>query len=262
MPSKKCVVCGNEFEPKRPEYRTCGTTCRNRLIAAEKEARHTTVQPCEFCGKSFANTGKQRKRRTCSVECGKKLVGRIKDISVEHTCKTCGEAFMANPNRGAEYCSRKCMYARNDTARNCEVCGKEFRSPPSQTHVRTCSPACGGKIRVIPFGKGRTGRVTITCKNAAGKTVSRRTKAASGEHYAQRRAAHIRAMVKWADQQKIDAIYALAQNLSKATGMTHHVDHIVPLISKRVCGLHNEFNLQVLPGPDNLKKGNRSWPDM
>lgn len=40
------------------------------------------------------------------------------------------------------------------------------------------------------------------------------------------------------------------------------VDHIVPLHSPLVCGLHWEGNFQLLPAIDNMRKGNRQWPDM
>ena len=79
---------------------------------------------------------------------------------------------------------------------------------------------------------------------------------------AKRRATQIQATPEWADEFIIVEAYELAQSRSKATGVTHHVDHIVPLISRIVCGLHCEFNVRVIPETENVSKGNRHWPDM
>lgn len=44
----------------------------------------------------------------------------------------------------------------------------------------------------------------------------------------------------------------------EVTGFKWHIDHIVPLNHKTACGLHNGFNLQVVPAVWNVKKGNRN----
>ena len=79
---------------------------------------------------------------------------------------------------------------------------------------------------------------------------------------AQRRFSKKCATVEWADKAEIKKIYLAAQMLSLETGVEHHVDHIVPLINDKVCGLHCEDNLQVLPWYDNIAKGNSFSEDI
>lgn len=81
---------------------------------------------------------------------------------------------------------------------------------------------------------------------------------------ARRRAAKKNAAPAWANKFFIDEIYDLAKRRTKLKTGGHKwcVDHIVPLCSKLVCGLHVESNLQVIPSTENHLKNNRYWPDM
>lgn len=76
-----------------------------------------------------------------------------------------------------------------------------------------------------------------------------------------RRAALLKAIPIWVDEKEIAVFYETAQSLSAQTGVVHHVDHIVPLQGRTVCGLHTAANLQVLPAIENIRKLNRHWPD-
>jgi hypothetical protein len=61
----------------------------------------------------------------------------------------------------------------------------------------------------------------------------------------------------WANRDAIREVYAEAYRLTQETGIPHHVDHVIPLKGRNVCGLHIETNLQVLPALENMKKRNK-----
>lgn len=66
----------------------------------------------------------------------------------------------------------------------------------------------------------------------------------------------------WRNDFIIDELYVTAAKRTKTTGIRWSVDHMVPLQSALVCGLHVEANLHVIPYIANIAKGNRHWPDM
>jgi hypothetical protein len=77
---------------------------------------------------------------------------------------------------------------------------------------------------------------------------------------AKRRSSKLKATPLWLSESQLKEIkdyYWLAKDLEAITGETYHVDHIIPLQGKDVCGLHVPWNLQVLPSDLNISKGNR-----
>jgi len=69
-------------------------------------------------------------------------------------------------------------------------------------------------------------------------------------------ASKLQAIPLWIEISSIKLLYKEASELSL------EVDHVVPLRSKYVCGLHCLSNLQLLTKEENRSKNNRYWPDM
>ena len=58
-------------------------------------------------------------------------------------------------------------------------------------------------------------------------------------------------------KETIKQLYLNAMRLTKITGERYVVDHIIPLISPHVCGLHVPWNLRVITQEENLRKSNK-----
>lgn len=70
----------------------------------------------------------------------------------------------------------------------------------------------------------------------------------------------INATPAWLSESQILHIkckYQLAAMLNIHGVEAWHVDHIVPIRGKDVCGLHVPWNLRVIPAKENMTKGNR-----
>ncbi len=75
-----------------------------------------------------------------------------------------------------------------------------------------------------------------------------------------RKRRHRNATPKWITKEQklaIRNLYLQAMELTRITGERYVVDHIVPLISDEVCGLHVPWNLRVITQEENLKKSDK-----
>lgn len=62
---------------------------------------------------------------------------------------------------------------------------------------------------------------------------------------------------RWANRKEMMKVYLDRERIVRETGVPHEVDHIVPIVSKIVCGLHCEHNLRIITAFENRSKSNR-----
>lgn len=93
---------------------------------------------------------------------------------------------------------------------------------------------------------------------------SKKYRAENKEHYnflcQRRKIALLNRTPKWLtddDMWVMEEAYILAALRSKVTGVSHHVDHEIPLRGKKVSGLHVPTNLRVIPALENMQKTNK-----
>lgn len=75
-----------------------------------------------------------------------------------------------------------------------------------------------------------------------------------------RRRKHRDATPPWLTRKQkseIRNLYQIAMTMTKTTGEQYVVDHIIPLRSDAVCGLHVPWNLRVITREENLAKSNK-----
>lgn len=223
-----------------------GRTCIDR--AGIKYGKLTAISRVDGSG---------RPRWRCICECGNEVTVDGRNLGTGNTI-SCG-----------------CEWSRVVKK---EMTGKRFGSLVVVGEIQSkhkgfasylCLCDCGGKIETLGISL-RNGD-TVSCGCAYKIAGARRVKPIEHKkmvlrlHVKRRRAARLTAFHPF-DQEFFTLLeqesYQLCKARKASTGVDFEVDHVIPLRSKLVCGLHNEFNLRVIPAIENNKKGNRYWPDM
>lgn len=150
----------------------------------------------------------------------------------------------------------------------CLHCGVQFI--PSRKGMKYCSPRCGNNYRTLKHYHEKK-KHTEKHKERERQRSKKRWKNPEHRKYmlnygrqhrelhralyrskdAKRRARELSATPSWADMELIKDVYI------EANYFGYEVDHIIPLQSKLVCGLHVWENLQILPMSENRSKGNK-----
>lgn len=105
--------------------------------------------------------------------------------------------------------------------------------------------------------KGREAHQKFKKKRAVTQKIWNDNNKGKVRHYKRKRKERVlMATPNWFDKKKVEMIY------QKAVDYEMEVDHIVPIKSDLVCGLHTWENMQILTKDLNRSKSNVCWPDM
>ena len=194
-------------------------------------------------------------------------------------CLNCGiETIDRTNNNKKKYCSKICKnksFTLNRKklpkaiTKHCELCDKVFVDVCDHKKQRFCSKKCRIKVytrtpkciktrQIWAFNnrekRRKRGRQLANTLKYQLVKKQYRAKPEIIKRYnflsAKRRAMKFQATPKWANLDKIKEIYL---NCPKG----FHVDHIIPLQSKKVCGLHVHNNLRIITAHQNQLKSNR-----
>ena len=165
------------------------------------------------------------------------------------------------------FTGRPCLHghiaARCTSSGGCVVCAnqqekksrkKRLENNPDLYKIQYAQNKEKFRLQTAKYRAKNPDKVKLSAKKSR---QNRRAKATAAER--ERQAAKIGATPKWLTNEhhkQIDAIYDMARKTTLNAGFKCHVDHIVPLKGKAVCGLHVPWNLRVVSQSYNSKKFN------
>ena len=201
---------------------------------------------CLFCNKSFIDFSYNKVKKYCNYVCKSKS-RRVLDKIKLKKCFNCNKEFKdVTYNKNSKYCSKKCRGKINYKSRANKNYFTKYRKSEKYKNYQN-KLKLEGKLYEYrkKYKKSYKYRIAIVkFKRTKKFLITHKT------YQAFRRSVKLRAIPKWSDLNKIKEIY---KNCPKG----YHVDHIIPLQGKNVCGLHIENNLQYLTAEQNIAKGNK-----
>jgi hypothetical protein len=168
---------------------------------------------------------------------------------VENILRLCCKCLSKEKHKTSGYC-KPCLveYSRNRYEQKKDLLKEQQRIYVSQNKQKILSKNYEWKYRNLDAARNAT------------KNWKKKNAAKVNAQCKERRLRVKNSIPCWVEEEElwmIEQAYDLAQIRSLLFGIKFHVDHIIPIKGKNVCGLHAPNNLQVIPAIENYRKGNR-----
>ena len=300
--SERCKNINNIFNVETHGENILCTKCKSLKHHSEfsksKTSKSGLFRWCKSCQKESGKIkhyepiydGKLKLCTKCGVEKDKNEFREEKRASggLYSWCRSCSNEALRSKNNYPDNKSndelKRCCRCNTDKSLSefgnnkrgsdgkqsvCKQCVSDISSYRNNTpevnyknERKTCSKCGVEKLgKDFYLNKHVLGGLNSSCK-LCDREYASNNKGVGNAKNARRRAIKKKAIPKWYNKESINLIYEECAKVTKETGIVHHVDHVVPLISKYVCGLHSSENLRVITGSENLHKFNTYWPDM
>lgn len=261
-PKIKCISC-KESKPKKYFSVSRQYSLRSKpfcLDCLEKSKKIRTERiKKRYTERSFLSRHRVKRCETCNkctlckspaqVYCSKcsKIVSKdkgnarkkekLKNNKKVFTDQYYIEIFSSNKTRKCSKCN---------TIRHISEFGRRYDSPGDG--IQKMCKICYGELKSKHYQDNKD---KLRIKHRAWKK----------DNYFRVKLKYKQAKVAWRDTTAIRLIYKEMRRLNREAGyIKYHVDHIIPVHSNLVCGLHVENNLNIILGSDNEKKGNKFIP--
>lgn len=187
------------------------------------------------------------------VECQRLGAQRYRAANTEKVAERHKKYYEANKDRYGEYDRRQ-----KETKREIlnEKQKERYRLDIERSRAMRRA-ARARRVEEVRANQRKRYQENLESERSRARDRQKRLSVAIVARNAARRASRLRATPSWADKTLILEFYERARRLTLETGVRHEVDHIVPLISDLVCGLHTQANLRVITAAENSSKKNR-----
>lgn len=171
------------------------------------------------------------------------------------------EAFYTSGKRGHHHCCKPCTAEEVKRYRGNNL--EKLRARSRAWYYRNKERAADNCKKWRAANPGATPAMWAKWYAANRvRVLASKDKAYSAAKVRERQARKLMATPAWSNSFFVEEAYDLAALRRKITGGKWVVDHVVPLKSRLVCGLHAHTNIRVTTHAVNASKGNRWWPDM
>jgi len=276
--NKKCLHCKQKFTFKSNKKKYCNKYCCGAFLAKfKRKFKDVEIKNCKICNKKFYDKSLAKTKKYCSRKCcltfwrisGKRKESLKRYRQTKH-CKEQQKRY-AKSLKGIKHRKKraKILWKNIKLARKIKklkLKGKKI-TINQEKHLKKFNKYLINILkhqRKYRSNPKVLNRKKISDKKYYSNPITKKKiklyrkkyfstlegKAKMRSRVSKRRAIKLKAIPKWCNLNRIKEIY---KNCPKG----YHVDHIVPLQGKNVCGLHVENNLQYLTAEQNIIKGNK-----